>query len=182
MEERTYKFKKSEGLLGNKAKIYGAELARIQQENNGVLTPQEVVEQARDVKNPLHNCFDWNNTSAAEQWRLQQARQLITSISIVVSYNGKQEEIDAFVNVTRQEKVAGANNQIYLDIHTAMNNETFKKEVVMNAWNELMHWQNKYQQFKEFSAVFNAMKQVKLKIVKEKPKKLKKLKQIPQYA
>jgi hypothetical protein len=49
---------------------------------HGRLDPKDVVDEARDPQSPLHKSFTWNNDDAAEQWRLQQARQLIRSIRI----------------------------------------------------------------------------------------------------
>jgi hypothetical protein len=166
MKERrkmqTYKFKNSYGLLGKKAKIYGIELERIKRQNNGFLTPQEVVNEARKTNSPLHNCFDWNDSTAAEQWRLQQARQLITSINLVIEYKGKQEEIDAYVNVFLPNK-KGKCFQAYIDIQSAMGNTDFKNQVIMDAMNELLYWQKKYQRFKEFSEIFKVIKKIQKK-------------------
>lgn len=43
----------------------------------GTLTPEIVVEVARDPRHPLHARFDWDDTVAAEKWRLVQAGQLL---------------------------------------------------------------------------------------------------------
>jgi hypothetical protein len=46
-------------------------------DDRGTLTPAVVVETARNPDHPLHNRFEWDDTLAAEQWRLEQARQLL---------------------------------------------------------------------------------------------------------
>ena len=46
-------------------------------ERDGLLIPEKVVEYARDKTTALHSHFDWDDTSAAHQWRLEQARGLI---------------------------------------------------------------------------------------------------------
>lgn len=51
---------------------------------SGILTPEEVVERARNPANPLHDQFEWNDGTAAEAFRLQQARGLIKRVNVEV--------------------------------------------------------------------------------------------------
>ena len=46
-------------------------------DEHGALTPQLVVDVARDPEHPLHSRFEWDDTIAAEKWRLEQAGQLL---------------------------------------------------------------------------------------------------------
>lgn len=48
------------------------------------ITPEEVVEKARNEKTELHKCFEWNDTIAGQKYREQQARHIL--INIVVEY------------------------------------------------------------------------------------------------
>lgn len=43
----------------------------------GSLTPEIVVEEARDPEHPLHHRFDWDDTEAARKWRLSQAQEIL---------------------------------------------------------------------------------------------------------
>ena len=52
---------------------------------SGKLLPTTVLDYARDPASPLHKYFEWDDTEAAEQYRIDQARQLIRSVSITVS-------------------------------------------------------------------------------------------------
>jgi hypothetical protein len=47
---------------------------------NGRVTPDAVVEAARDPEHPWHDRFDWNDETAGNRWRLAQARTLIRSV------------------------------------------------------------------------------------------------------
>ncbi len=49
----------------------------------GRVTPQKLVEAARDRNHPLHEDFDWDDKSAAHQHRLHTARIIIASVRIV---------------------------------------------------------------------------------------------------
>lgn len=46
-------------------------------EEHGQLTPVLLVDLARDPEHPLHARFEWDDSLAAEKWRLEQAGQLL---------------------------------------------------------------------------------------------------------
>jgi hypothetical protein len=53
---------------------------------SGKLSPLDVVEAARAKDSPIHGCFDWDDTEAANKWRLEQARELIRRVKIEIQY------------------------------------------------------------------------------------------------
>lgn len=57
------------------------ELLALEKES-GRLEPTDVVEAARDPASALHPYFEWDDTEAARQHRLGQARQLIRRVKI----------------------------------------------------------------------------------------------------
>jgi len=54
-------------------------------ERDGRLTPESVIAKARNPKSPLHDRFEWDNSAAAHQHRLQQARGLIRSVMVTIT-------------------------------------------------------------------------------------------------
>ena len=67
----------------NAAEVARKELEKIQGENeDGLLRAEDVVETARHPDNPLHTYFTWDDSAAADQWRLMQARQLIRKVIV----------------------------------------------------------------------------------------------------
>ncbi len=62
--------------------IIGEALAKIAEDRKGELTPKAVVDQARDKLHPLHPHFEWNDSLAAEAYRLDQARNLIRIVRV----------------------------------------------------------------------------------------------------
>lgn len=40
-------------------------------------TPQQILEKARDESTELHKCFTWDDSIAAEKYRIQEARQIV---------------------------------------------------------------------------------------------------------
>lgn len=65
---------------------------------------KELLDRARPSRSPLHHLFEWNDSVAAERYRLQQARQIIASVIFrfddrpdspvrgipIVTYDGKR--------------------------------------------------------------------------------------------
>ena len=49
-----------------------------------LLTPETVVEAARNPRSPLHSQFEWDDGAAGESYRLQQARALIKRVRVDV--------------------------------------------------------------------------------------------------
>jgi len=73
-------------------------------EQRGRLSPADVVETARDPASPLHHCFDWDDSTAAESWRLEQARRLIRSVRVVVIHEDVQVRLPRYVRDTSCEQ------------------------------------------------------------------------------
>ena len=68
---------KIEGLFkANAQKVY-------EEIGNTSVSPEEVLEKARNENSELHKCFEWDDSVAAEKFRLQQARQIIQLLVIV---------------------------------------------------------------------------------------------------
>ena len=62
----------------------------------GVLLPETIVQRARVRSHPLHACFEWNNTKAAERYRLLQASQLIRTVEVRISTADDSYRVRAF--------------------------------------------------------------------------------------
>ena len=67
-----------------------AQAIRELEDRFGRVTPQIVLEAAKNPKHVLHREFEWDNGKAAHRYRLDQARTIIASIRIVVETNNKQ--------------------------------------------------------------------------------------------
>ena len=46
-------------------------------------TPQQILDFARKPETELHKCFEWDDTLAAEKYRLHQARQIVCNLVFV---------------------------------------------------------------------------------------------------
>lgn len=115
----------------------------------GKITPQDVVEEAQDFNSPIHDYFEWDDSEAAEKYRLWQARQLIASVK--VEWMGKQTDAYYTARVVIDEEP----QQAYYSAEKVFNNEDLYKQVLKSAVSELRYWQTKYKELKEIKEVIN---------------------------
>jgi hypothetical protein len=73
------------------------------EDRRGRLTAEQVVEEARPQSSPLHGCFEWDDSKAAESWRIEQARDLIKRVKIVVEIEDKKIRVVAYVRDSDKE-------------------------------------------------------------------------------
>lgn len=132
-------------------------LSSLAEVNDGVLTPEAVVDFARPKTSPLHSRFDWSDTSAARKYRIWQARQLI---SVVVNYyepkKGERLSVRAFVSLTGDRRDGG-----YRDVNVVMADKDMRKQALADALNELALFKAKYAALTELAMVFAAIRKVK---------------------
>lgn len=65
--------------------------------HGGTITPDQVVEAAQDDGSPLHAYFQWDDGAAAREYRRDQARELIRSVKVTITYETKKVNTVAFV-------------------------------------------------------------------------------------
>lgn len=128
---------------------------------NKLLTPENIVEQAKSKDSALHDMFEWDNTKASEQWRLQQARVLLNEIKVIVD----EKELFAFENVSIDiDEEDNGKERIYVTRDEIFSNVRYKKQILKQAINAINHWQEKYNEYKELKPIFTGIKKVKNKL------------------
>lgn len=101
-------------------------LKGIQKKNGGVLRPENVVDVARKEEHPLHGSFTWDNSEAAEKWRLEEARVLIRSVTIVCLSNQEIMRTPVFVRDVSQK----SDEQGYADIRGISERDSQMKTLI----------------------------------------------------
>jgi hypothetical protein len=140
------------------------ELELISKSNNGILRSSDVVKFARNPKTALHKRFEWDDTKAAEQYRLQQAGHLIRCYVIQMESSDKIVKVRAFQSLPSMR--GGHEYQKTEDI---LSNSSWRKEMLETALAELGAFRKKYEILSELSEVWRAMDSVK-SATKKKPK------------
>lgn len=142
------------------AVVIGDELDALR-DSHGHVTARLVLERARRSRSKLHKFFDWDDTSAAEKYRLQQAGQLIRSIRVVIEGDDQpQREMRAYVNVVTEE------SRVYIPAIEAMSDEAYRQQLLDRALAELEAWRGRYDQMTEFAAIFDEIGAARARIKK----------------
>lgn len=126
------------------------ELKKIASANDGKLYPRAVVDAARPAGSPLHSSFEWDDSVAAEAYRIEQARKLI-QVSVTI-LPGSAEPIRAFVSLTTDRKQEGG----YLPVETVMTSFDLREQMLTDATAELKTFVTKYNTIKELVEVTTA--------------------------
>ena len=62
-------------------------------------TPEELLRAAAKKNCPIHDLFNWDDKTAAQEYRLVQARCMVNSLNVeIITLEGKQERVQAFVH------------------------------------------------------------------------------------
>ena len=122
----------------------GAEIERIGKQA-GKITPETVLEQSRGADAVLHKCFDWDDASAAEKYRRDQAQDILANL-VTVAVHGTQTDtpVRVFVNIQNE----------YRSIEEVSINSDYTNEMLKSALKELVCFKQKYATLKALSGVF----------------------------
>ena len=142
-----YRFKKGSYIKAD-AQTAGEICEKLEQQGN--LTARALLEESRPENAPLHNAFEWDDGKAAELYRENQARHIISSLEIVPV---QSEPVRAFFNIVRSEPQ-------YTHINVLMNQKETAEMLLKYALNELLAFQRKYSQLVELAKVFDAIDEV----------------------
>jgi hypothetical protein len=132
-------------------------LEQICEKHDGVLTAELVLREAKKKTSPLHTHFLWDDTEAAKQYRLIQAGDLIRKVK--VTYSPSEDvsyRVRAFFNVVQ----AGDNEEgkkIYVPIKEAMNNPSYREQLLAEAKRDADTFVKKYKVLSEMSDIVDVI-------------------------
>lgn len=126
--------------------IYNADAESVYNEIKEIgydVTPEKVVDHARDANTVLHSLFEWRDDVAAELYRQKQARGIITNLVTVketVTESGSKEKI--FV---RSFVSSGERDHVYRPIQSVVVQQDEYTLLLARAIRELQAFRTKYQ-------------------------------------
>lgn len=118
---------------------------------HGGITAALVVEEAEPEHSPLHPAFEWDNATAAHEWRLHTGRHLLRSIVIRSESEPDKLPIRAFVVVNIE------GDDLYTSTTVAMSDTRLRQQVLARALKELDIWDRRYREIEELANVFEAL-------------------------
>lgn len=130
----------------------GEALAVVAQKNNGRLTPDAVVEAARESRSVLHRHFEWDNKIAAEAYRLDQARSLVRAIHC------ENADIDsgvsrAFLSIKDKEGTS------YRSIDEVLASHDLQQRVLAQAERDLIAFESRYRDLEDICALVRSARE-----------------------
>jgi hypothetical protein len=111
------------------------------------LTPQLVVDAARPADHPLHDRFEWDDKTAAEAHRLDQARRLIRSVRVIYREANEKEAartVRAFHSIRDEQGTA------YRPLEEVTESPLLSKLLLQDMEREWKQLMRRYGHFEEF--------------------------------
>ena len=153
------------------ADVVGATFEKLEEEQ-GQVNGENFLEASRPVDSATHNLFEWDDSVAAEKFRLSQSRQYIRALTVTIvnipqtiqrqgvkitTDSGKAKPMPittrAYVDTAPGRTTKGA----YINIETALSDEDKRKVVLEHAYAELQMFEKKYELYGELADVFSAI-------------------------
>lgn len=152
------KYKASDGarLSDAQAAKYGSRINHLS-EKEGFVTPEMVLEDAKNKNSPLHDYFDWNDREAAASWRIEQAKYLIRHIVVTIINDEKPETIRQFYSITPTSEMKSDAPRVYVTLDSVLSDVDKRKEVIGYALRELEGWKARYKQYSELSGLIEIL-------------------------
>ena len=121
-------------------------------ERNGGLTAKRLVDESRPEDAPLHKEFEWDDATAAEAYREEQARYIIRSI-VIQPEPRKNDVVRAFFPVAEQK--------VFASLPVILSDAKKTNALLDMALRELKAFELKYSTLSQLAPVFEAIKNVK---------------------
>ena len=142
---KKYKAKKGARFNDEEAQVIGQTIEDLR-DSKGHITPIELVKNAKNKNSPIHNFFEWDEGKAAEEYRLQQARDLVNHVVEIVVIGGEETEQRSFFSI-----VAEDNGRVYVTLKDAIENEDYRKQLLSKAITQLENLTITMKMFKEYN-------------------------------
>lgn len=134
--------------------LYKADASKCYEEIQQIgdeVKPEQVLDKARDPKAELHKCFDWDDSSAAEKYRLQQARQVINHL-IVIKRDEEDEEKEP-IQFRVMMKNDRTHDSGYKQTIVMVKDEDEYQKLLAQAYSELHSFKQKYSCLSELAEI-----------------------------
>lgn len=115
-------------------------------EIGGEVTPAQIVERAKDKATELHKCFEWDDSVAADKYRLYQARKVVCHLVI------KEVEEKADTAPVRVFHKTGK-GEGYKSFELIVKNKTEYEKLLEQAMSELRAFKAKYHTLSELDEI-----------------------------
>lgn len=114
-------------------------------ENIGELSPQNVVDYAQEhPDSELYKCFTWDDTKAANEWRKQEARQVMRLLVFEDKETEQPTKIRVLQNCADE----------YVPVKLIVKNKDEYQKLLERAYAELQSFRERYKNIVELEQIF----------------------------
>ena len=146
-----YQFRTGSRLKGDAAEV-ATEIERIAGKLGGAVEPAQVVASAERKTSVLHSYFEWDDTTAAHEHRVEQARHLIRSIQVITTDEG--ETVNKFHSVTVLTPGAEAERRAYVTVERAMSDDELRVQIVRQLYAQAQSFLRQARAFERHASPF----------------------------
>lgn len=132
-------------------------LLEIAKRDGGVITPAAVIRAARNPKSVLHRAFTWDDTEAANKWRIHEAQHLIRTCYIVSGKGKNRTETYAFVGLSTDRDGGESANNPYRLAHDVAQSEDLLAVAEKDALEQLKAVKRRYDHLHRLDKVWEAI-------------------------
>lgn len=133
----------------------------------GGLTPQLLVIESQPKKSPLHNCFEWDDSKAAREYRIVQAQEIIRFLYVEVESD--DDDKPSFIRAIISPKcVERPSNTSWMLVEEVLKSPDLTNAYAQQILNRLIEAKNTIKNFKnaritkKFSKVIKEIDAVRL--------------------
>lgn len=117
------------------------------------VTPQQVVDYAKDENTELHKCFTWDDTEAANKWRKQEARILLGSFVFTRDEDAKEPTKIRAISFSDK-------SDAYRPTKLIVENKDEYESILNRAKRELQSVTDKYTRLKELDEIRKLIEEI----------------------
>lgn len=137
--------------------IYKADPNKVYEEITSIgdkFTPEQIVSYAKkNKKSELHKCFEWDDTVAAQKYRISQAQTIIRNIVVVKEVDDEDKNTGRIV--VRAIFSTNERTNEYETIQRTVVNQDSYDRLLIAAMNELEAFKRKYKTLTELAGIIS---------------------------
>ena len=135
-------------------------IEEIRNRNGGAVAADDVVHAAKAKRSPLHEDFEWDDSKAANEHRLETARRMLRSFVIVRTELKTDRPQRAYEIVREPQEGQKRIRHVYRTVDDIMGDENLRAELLGRALGELISIRNRYRDLQELAVVLRAIDDV----------------------
>lgn len=150
MDVRVFKARQGAHISDDDAQRIGGYLA--DKFGDHRVRPADFVISARPKSSPLHDDLEWDDKTAGEQWRMEQARKILGALMVVHVDDGGHERITrAYHNVVVDSGAEDA-ERAYVPQHVVWRSADLREQVITAAARDVDRAATKLDQYEDLAS------------------------------